>query len=276
MTKRRKAERMSRIGLVAGEGSLPLIFSRIARDKGDTVVVFGLKGVTSPDIEKHADKVHWLDWGHLEKGLLLLAMERLKKIIMLGKLDKRLFFNNADKLDNKARGIITKLGDNKDYALLNEAKKFFGRLGVEVMDPTAYLKDLIPSRGVLTRRQPTDEESADIGYGTEVARSSSGFDIGQAVAVKNKTVIAVEAVEGTDEMIKRAGSLAKGGFVVVKTARPEQDMRFDVPLVGLSTVSTLADAGGTALALESGRMFLIEKEELTGLADEKGIAIVVL
>ena len=267
---------MPKIGLVAGEGSLPVIFAKIAKEKGDTVVVFGLKGVTSPELEAHVERVHWLDWGHLEKGLLLLAMERLKKIIMLGKLDKRLFFNNADKLDDKAKKIISKLGDNKDYALLNEARKFFGKLGVEVMDSTTYLKELIPSRGILTKRHPTEEESADIKYGTEVAKSSSGFDIGQAVAVKNKTVIAVEAIEGTDEMIRRAGSLAKAGFVVVKTARPDQDMRFDVPLVGLSTVKTLADAGGTALALESGKMLLIEKAEVVRFADEKGIAIIVI
>jgi hypothetical protein len=267
---------MARIGLVAGEGKLPIVFSKLAKENGDTVVAFCLKGVTSPELEKHVEKAHWLDWGRLEKGLLLLAMERLKKVIMLGKLDKRLFFNNADKLDDKAKKIISKLGDNKDYALLNEARKFLGKLGVEIMDSTTYLKELIPSSGVLTRRHPTEEESADIRYGTEVARSSSGFDIGQAIAVKNKTVIAVEAVEGTDEMIRRAGSLASVGFVVVKTARPDQDMRFDVPLVGLSTVRTLADAGGTALALESGRMLLIEKEEVVRFADEKNIAIIAI
>jgi len=265
---------MSRIGLVAGEGKLPIVFSKLAKENGDTVVAFCLKGVTSPELETHVEKAHWLDWGHLEKGLFLLATERLKKIIMLGKLDKRLFFNNADKLDDKAKKIISKLGDNKDYALLNAARKFFGKLGVEVMDSTTYLKGLMPAKGTLTRRSPTGEESADIEYGIRMARSLAGFDIGQSVAVKNKTVIAVEAIEGTDEMIARAGSLAKNGFVVVKTARPDQDMRFDVPLVGLSTVKTLADAGGTALALESGKMLLIEKDEVVGLADEKGIAIV--
>jgi UDP-2,3-diacylglucosamine hydrolase len=267
---------MARIGLVAGEGKLPVVFSKLARENGDTVVAFCLKGVTSPELETHVEKAHWLDWGHLEKGLLLLATERLKKIIMLGKLDKKLFFNNADKLDDKAKSIISKLGDNKDYALLNEAKKFLGKLGVEVMDSTTYLKELMPSRGTLTARSPAGEESADIEYGIRVAKSLSGFDIGQSVAVKNKTVIAVEAVEGTDEMIKRAAPLASTGFVIVKVARPDQDMRFDVPLVGFSTVKTLADAGGTALALEAGRTILMDKNEVVELADERGISIVVV
>ena len=144
------------------------------------------------------------------------------------------------------------------------------------MDPTSYLKELIPQRGVLTRSLPTEEESQDINYGRDVAKELSRFDIGQTVAVKDRTVIAVEAVEGTDEAIKRAGLLTGGGFVVVKVARPNQDMRFDVPLIGPDTLKSMVEAGGRVLAFEEKKTFLMGKDEMIKHADEKGASIVVI
>ncbi|MDD3906254.1 MAG: UDP-2,3-diacylglucosamine diphosphatase LpxI [Candidatus Omnitrophica bacterium] len=267
---------MARIGLVAGEGKLPIIFSRLAREKGDTVIAFGLKGITSPDLEKHVDKLHWVPWGSLQKAILLLATERIKKIIMLGKIKKDILFNDEKVFDPVAAKMLDKLKDKKDYAVLNEINNILSKFGVEVIDSTTYLKELIPAKGTLTKRSPSDGELADINYGKEVAKSLSGFDIGQTIVVKEKTVIAVEAIEGTDETIARSGRLMKGGFVVVKVARPNQDMRFDVPLVGLDTVKTLADSGGTALALEADKTLLMDRDALIKLADEKNISIIII
>jgi DUF1009 family protein len=267
---------MARIGLVAGGGALPAIFAKIARERGDEVVAFGLKGFTSEELAAHVDRIHWLEWGDLKKAMLLLSSERIRKIVMLGKLRKDLLFRKAGLLDDEAKRLLEGAGGKKDYALLNEAAKLLGKLGIEVMDAAVYLKDLLPIKGTLTKREPTEAEWEDIRYGAHVARQLAGFDIGQTVIVKDRTVIALEAAEGTDETIKRAGALTDGGFVVVKVARPEQDMRFDVPLIGIGTVDELIRAGGKALALEEKRTFLIDKDEILKKAGQKGIAITVI
>ena len=267
---------MARIGLVAGEGKLPIVFSRVAKAKGDIVIAFALKGVTSPELEKTVEKLHWIPWGSLQKGLLLLVTERIKKIVMLGKIKKDTLFKDEGSLDDHAKKILNKIKDRKDYAILNEINKAFSKLGIEVLDSTTYLKDLIPSRGTLTKRSPLPEEWTDINYGFEVAKKLSGFDIGQTIVIKEKTVIAVEAVEGTDETIGRSGTLVEGGFVVVKVARPDQDMRFDVPLIGLDTIKTLVQSGGRVLALEADKTLLMDRDEIIKLADEKNISIVII
>lgn len=267
---------MARIGLVAGEGRLPAVFAGVAKQKGDTVIAFGLKGITSPDLEMCVDKLHWIPWGSLQKAILLLATERIRKIIMLGKIKKEILFKDEDALDDDAKKVLGKIRDKKDYAILNEVNKVLSKFGVEVLDSTTYMKDLIPSRGTITKREPSQEEWADIRYASDVARKLSGFDIGQTLAVKEKTVIAVEALEGTDETICRAGKLAKNGFTVVKVARPDQDMRFDVPLVGLETIKAIALSGGTALALEADKTLLMDKEGVIKFADEHGISIVII
>lgn len=267
---------MSRIGLVAGEGKLPIVFSIAAKAKGDTVIAFGLKGVTDPALERHVHKIHWLEWGKWQKGLLLLVTERIRKIIMLGKLKKEIFFKQEEGLDNEAKDILEKLGDKKDYAILNEAAKYLKKIGVDIIDSTLYLTDFIPRKGTLTRIEPSENEWKDVLYGHEVAKALSKFDVGQTIAVKEKTIIALEAMEGTDETISRAGKLVKGGFVVVKVARPDQDMRFDVPLVGRETLNALVEAGGKILALEADKTLLMDREEVIKLADENGISIVII
>ena len=267
---------MARIGLIAGEGKLPMIFSRLAKAKGDTVIAFGLKGVTNEALARYADKMHWLDWGSLQKGLLLLVTERIRKIILLGKLKKDIFFKEEKGLDDKAKKILDKLSDKKDYAILNEVDKLLKKIGVEVIDSTIYFKELIPHKGTLTKREPTEKEWADISYGSDIAKKLSGFDIGQTMVIKDKMAIAVEAMEGTDQTISRAGGLVKGGFVVVKVARPNQDMRFDVPLVGLDTLKALIEAEGKVLALEEKKTLLMDREELIKLADQKDVSIVII
>jgi len=267
---------MAKIGIVGGSGKLPIMFADAARQKGEKVVGIGLKGLTDPDLESHVDKFIWIDAGAIQKAVFAVVAERIGKIALLGKINKDLFFKNNKDLDADAKTFAGKLSDMKDYSMLNKAADFLGKFGIQIMDPTPYLGDLLPQKGVLTKRQPSEAEAADIEYARSVAGELTRLDIGQTVAVKNKTVIALEALEGTDETMARAGALSKQGFVVAKVARPNQDMRFDVPLVGLETVEALARAGGTALALESNKTFLIDRSEIIKFADERNIAIVVV
>ena len=268
---------MANIGLVAGAGKLPELFAGLARKKGDRVIGIGLKGVTDGGFEKHVDKLVWVDLGAVQKTIFSLMTDRINKIVLLGKLKKDLFFRGDVALDRDAELMLGKLNnDRKDYSLLTEAAKFLGKFGIEIMDPTPYMQEFIPQKGVLTKRGLTDNEREDMDYACQVAKELARFDIGQTVAVKQKTVIAIEAVEGTDDTIARAGKFSKKGFVVAKAARPEQDMRFDVPLIGLETVEALAAAGGTAIALESGKTFLIDRAAVVSFADSHDLAIVIV
>lgn len=267
---------MARIGLVAGYGELPIVFAKKAKEKGDTVIALGLKGVTSDELSKYADKVHWFEWGDLKKAMLLAVTERLGKIALLGKIKKEILFKNSDKFDEESKEVVKKAGGKKDYAILKSIAGLIRTVGIEVIDPTPYLEELVPLKGVLTKRSPTKNENEDIKYGREVASKLAEFDVGQTVVIKDKTVIALEAAEGTDDTIKRAGKLVDGAFTVVKMARPDQDARFDIPLVGPDTVKVVIENKGTVLALQEKKTFLMHKEEVISLADQNGISIVVV
>ena len=267
---------MARIGLVAGYGELPLIFAKKAKEKGDTVIALGLKGVTSEELENYVEKVYWFEWGDLKKAILIAVTQRLRRIVLLGKINKDILFKDSGKLDEESKKIIKSGGGKKDYNILKGVADLVKTVGIEVIDPTPYLGELIPVKGVLTKKAPGKDEELDIEYGRKVASELAKFDIGQTVIVKDRTIIALEAVEGTDDAIRRAGALVDGGFTVVKMARPAQDARFDVPLVGLQTIRTIAENKGKVLALEEKKTFLMNKEDVVRTADESGLSIIVI
>lgn len=268
---------MERIGLVAGSGNFPAIFANEARNKGVKVIAFGIEGITAPDFGDFVDRIHWIDPAkfQIQKFAFTLIAERIKKIVLVGKIDKSLIFsrlrNNKD-----VSSVLTSAKDNMDYSILEEVTRRFAMVGIKVTDAVDFLKDLMPPKGVLTKRRPSKIEEDDIEFGMRIAKEIARLDIGQTVAIKNKAVIAVEAIESTDDTIKRAGSICGGDFVIVKVSRPGQDMRWDVPLVGLKTLETMIEAGAKALAIESEKMFFVEKEKVIEEADLKGIAIVVV
>jgi Uncharacterized protein conserved in bacteria len=267
---------MARIGLVAGQGELPLIFARKAKEKGDTVIALGLKGSTSEELEKYVEKIYWFEWGDLKKAMLVAVTQRLRRIALLGKINKEIVFKDSGNLDAESKKIMSSSGGKKDYNILKGVANLVKTVGIEIIDPTPYLEELIPEKGVLTKRAPTKEEELDIEYGRKVASELARFDIGQTVIVKEKTVIALEAVEGTDETIRRAGKLVDGGFTVVKMARPDQDARFDVPLVGPRTIQTIVESKGKVLALEQKKTFLMNREEAIKIANDSGLSIIVI
>lgn len=268
---------MDKIGLIAGGGEFPIIFARSARAKGAKVICFAVSGMTDPEIEGAVDRIHWINIGQVAKFVLLLKIERIKRLAMLGKIDKSAIYKNINiKKDETVNEFFKGLDRKNDYSILEEFTRRLNRAGVEVIDGVEYIPELLPTKGVLTGRKPTPAEEEDIEYGNRIARVIARHDIGQTLVVKQKNVVAVEAMEGTDETIKRAAGLSGEGFVVCKVARPNQDMRWDVPIVGPETIRTIVECGGSVLSIEEKKMFLVNRAEVIRLADENGVSVVVV
>ena len=267
---------MDRIGLIAGAGKLPSIFAEEARRKGTKVIGFAIKEMSSPELDHSCDKVHWFTVNQMKKFIFMLIVERIKKVVMLGKVDKTILYGNTLKKDEEVTKLLKTSADKSDYNLLDKITSEFEKRGIEVINGVEYLSILLPQKGILTKRQPTKKEYEDISFGFMRAKEIAKLDIGQAIVVKDKTVVSVEAMEGTEETIKRARRLCGEGFIVVKVSRPEQDMRWDVPVVGAETIRQICENKGKALAIEEKRMFLLEKEACAELADKNDISIVVM
>jgi len=264
---------MERIGLIAGGGELPIFFANEARKRGAKIIGFAIKEMALPEFDKACDRCHRLSIWQVKKFIFLLLAERIKKIAMLGKVDKSVIYSRTEK-DEEAVKILEGSSDRSDYGLLDKITKEFSKLGIEVINGMEYLSDLVPEKGILTKNFPTDSEYEDINFGVRIAREIARLDIGQTVVVKNKAVVTVEAMEGTDDTINRAADICGNGFTVAKVSRPKQDMRWDVPVVGPSTIELIAVKGGKALAIEEKRMFLVDKESSIRIADQNGISIV--
>lgn len=268
---------MERIGLIAGSGNFPMLFAKEAKKKGAKLIAFAIKNLTSPDFSDFVDKVHWIDASKfkIQKFILLLLTERIKKMIMVGKIDKSFVFRQLKNNNEDIDSLLKDAKDNMDYSILDEVTKRLNKIGIEVIDGLEYLKDLMPQKGVLTKRFPSEREWEDIEFGSKIAKELARFDIGQTITVKDKAVITVEAMEGTDEVIKRAGQLVGGDFTVIKVSRPHQDMRWDVPLVGFQTLMAMIESKARVLAVESQKTFFIEKAKVIREADLNNITIAV-
>ncbi|MEE9499919.1 MAG: UDP-2,3-diacylglucosamine diphosphatase LpxI [Candidatus Omnitrophota bacterium] len=266
---------MEKIGLIAGSGRLPIIFAKKARSQGVEVIGFPIKGMASSDLGDSCNRIHRLDPEQVKKFFLLLVVERIKKVVMLGKVDKSIIYGKINKGD-KALNSLKNSENKSDYAILERITFEFEKRGIKVINGIEYLSDLLPSKGVLTKRTPTQKEYDDISFGFKAAKEIARTDIGQTIVVKDKSVVGVEAMEGTNRTIARAAKLCGEGFIVVKVSRPEQDMRWDVPVVGPETIKLIAENKGKILAIEEKRMFLVEKEASIELADKNDISIVVV
>ncbi|MFC1576369.1 LpxI family protein [Candidatus Omnitrophota bacterium] len=265
---------MERIGLVAGGGDLPIIFAREARKKGAKVIGFAIKGMAKPEFDGVCDRAHRVGFAEIPKFIFLLAAERIRKIALLGKIDKSVIYTQVKK-GKKGRDIVDKSKDKSDYSILEKVTSEFEKRGIEVINGVEYLAALFPQRGVLTERRPSEQEVVDVEIGLRIAKEVARLDIGQTIIVKDKAVVSVEAMEGTDRTIERAAGICGAGFVVVKVSRPAQDMRWDVPTVGPDTVKCIVENKGKVLALEEKKMFLVDKEACVNLANQNDISIVV-
>ena len=258
---------MAKIGLIAGGGELPVEFAKEAAKKGERIVVFAIKEVASPELDKEADKVYWLKMDQYMKLLFLLARERVRELAFLGKVYKNVIY------DDVYREELKNLRDKKDTSVFEEINARLTKLGITVIEGTRYLEHLLPEKGILGSTAPDERITGDIALGYETAKKMADMDIGQTVIVKDRSVVAVEAMEGTDAAIKRAASIAGEGCVMVKVSRTQQDMRWDIPTVGPETMAKLAENKFSALAIESGKMFLVGKEEFLKRADENSIVV---
>jgi DUF1009 family protein len=268
---------MSRIGLVAGNGKFPFLALQGARALGHDVTVVAVKEEASADLEQaareaHAD-LHWVSLGHLGRCLKILKAAGVTQAVMAGQVKHARIFSGIVP-DLTLLSVITRLKARNTDALISAVADVMRDHGVELLDSTAFLSPLIARPGVLTSRAPTEPEQADFLFGYVMADAIASLDIGQTIAVKHKAVVAVEAMEGTDETISRAGHLAGRGVAVVKVAKPNQDMRFDVPVIGLATVQTMRVAGATALSIDAERTLIMDLEDVFASANDAGITII--
>ena len=262
----------ARWGLIAGNGRFPFLVLEAARSLGVDMVVLAIKEEASPDLAG-AYRTHWVSLGELSRALDVLHGEGVTHAVMAGQVKHNKIFSSI-RPDWKLAKLLFSLPRKNTDSLIGALARVLEDEGIHLVDSTAFLQPLLPAPGVLTRRAPDAREAADIAYGQEIARQVAGMDVGQTVVVRDKACVAVEAMEGTDETIERAARLASGGaLVVVKVAKPRQDMRFDVPVIGLQTVETMKRASVTALAIEAGRTLLFDRAKLIEAADEAGIAI---
>lgn len=263
----------ARWGLIAGNGRFPFLVLEAARSQGIDMAVLAIREEAAPELEKQAARVHWVSLGELSRAIELLHEEGVSRAVMAGQVKHNKIFSSI-RPDWKLAKLLLSLSRKNTDSLIGAVANLLESEGIELVDSTTFLKPLVPAAGVLTQRAPDARETADVAYGREIARQIAALDLGQTVVVRDRACVAIEAMEGTDETIERAGRLAAGGLlVVVKVSKPHQDMRFDVPVVGLPTVEVMKRCHATALALDAGRTLLFDRERLIAAADAAGIAI---
>jgi hypothetical protein len=262
------------LGLIAGSGSLPLEIARAARRRGRGVLALGFPGHTDARLEGEVPEVVWLSPGRVGAALEALRAGRVREAVLAGKLPKELLYQDPERLelDGLGREALGRLPDRRDGSLLSLVAETLHGRGIHLLPQAELVPELLPGEGPLGALRPTPAQSADIAFGWPVARALAGLDVGQVVVVKDRAVLAVEALEGTDAAIRRAGRLAPGA-VAVKVARPNQDPRFDLPVIGPGTLAALREARAGALAFEAGRTLVLERAALVQGADAAGIAL---
>ena len=263
---------MRKLGLIAGNGKFPLIFAEQAKLEGVSLVAVAHRGETPKAIEKVVDAVTWVYVGELGKIIRTFHQAGVKEAVMAGGIQKVKLFSNF-RPDLRGAAFLARMKSREDDQLLRGVAGELEGEGIRVLESTLFLSQIMPPKGVLTRRSPTPQQWEDIRIGFETAKEVGRLGVGQTVVVKNRVVLAIEAVEGTDAAIRRGGVLGKKGFVVVKVSKPQQDLRFDVPAVGVDTIRILSELKGAVLAIEAGKTILLEKEELLGEADRKAIVV---
>lgn len=262
-----------RIGLIAGNGRFPIIFADNARKLGYHVSAVAHEGETDPELERHVDRIHWIKIGQLNKLIRAFKEDGIQQAVMLGGIKKTHVFTTI-RPDFRTLALAARVALWKDDDILREFAAELEREGIRICESTFGLEGILVEEGTLTSRTPTKKEWDDIRYGWHVAEAIGRLDIGQCVVIKDKVVVAVEAVEGTDGAIKRGGELAKDGAVVVKRCKPQQDLRFDLPAIGPRTIDVMASVKASVLAVEAGRTVMLDRELVLEKARSFGMAVV--
>ena len=269
---------MMRLGLIAGNGRFPFLVLDAARSAGHDVTIIAIKEEAFPELAERAAAppaaaIHWVSLGQLGKWLGLLKAAGVSQAVMAGQVRHTKLFSDIVP-DMTALGVLMHLKARNTDALISGVADVLRDNGIDLVDSTALLAPLLARSGVLTARAPDEAERADLEFGYRIADAIAGLDVGQTIAVKSASVVAVEAMEGTDQVIARAGQLAGAGVRIVKVAKPKQDMRFDVPVVGVSTIAAMQQAGATTLSVDAGRTLMIDGQAIIEAADRAGISVV--
>jgi DUF1009 family protein len=271
------------LGLLAGSGRFPIAFAQAARRQGQRVFCIGVEGMASEELREHCDEFTTSGLAKLGRGIKLFRRANVSRIVMAGKIDKKplmrnyLFWRVLPDWRTLHMWFRYATRDKKDDTLLLAVIREFERDNLIFDSALNYCSELLVKHGFLTRRKPNPTQWKDINFGWELAKEMGRLDVGQSVMVKETAVLAIEAIEGTDDCIRRAGELCrKGAFTVVKVAKPQQDMRFDVPTIGMQTIHTMHEAGARVLAIESEKTIMLDQDEVLRLAEQYGIAIVAL
>ena len=261
------------LGLIAGGGQFPLIAADAARQRGVRVVAVAHLGETDPALSDRVDEIVWIKLGQLGHLIKALKKQGTRKALLAGTITKKKMFENV-RPDLKGLTLMSKLAVFHDDDILRAVADELAKEGIEIVSSTLYLPDLVARPGCLTRKKPTRSEQEDVRFGWNVAKELGRLDIGQCVVVRRKTVLALEAMEGTNETILRGGSLGREKTVVIKVSKPNQDLRFDIPAVGFDTVRTMARVKASVLAVEAAKTLIFDKKEMIAYADQSGISII--
>jgi DUF1009 family protein len=260
------------LGLIAGNGRFPFLAAAGARRAGRRVVALAIREEADPRIEDEVDELHWVGLGQLGRAIQILQGARVREALMAGQVKHRRIFSDIVP-DLKLMGVLARLAVQSTDSLIGAVADALSRDGITLLPSVAFLGDQLATRGAMTRHRPKRAEKADMAYGEGVARSLAGMDLGQTVVIKKRAAVALEAMEGTDEVIRRAGRIAGPGATVVKVSKPRQDMRFDVPVVGQGTLASMAEAKASVLAVDAGRTLIIDKPRFLAEADEAGVSV---
>lgn len=260
------------LALIAGNGRFPLLAARGARRAGRRVIALAIREEAEPGLEAEVDELHWVGLGQLGRAIEIMRRSGAREAVMAGQVKHRQIFSGIVP-DLKLMGLLARLAFQNTDSLIGAVADALAREGIVLLPSVAFLESELAQLGPMTRRRPTREERRDIDYGETVARTLAGLDLGQTAVVKDRAAVALEAMEGTDETIRRAGRIAGAGTTVVKVAKPRQDLRFDVPVVGPGTLEAMAEAGARVLAVEARRTLLIDRAEFLERADAGGVAV---
>ena len=264
-----------RIGLIAGSGQFPIIFSKAAKSKGFAVYAAAYLNETDPVLKEHVEAIEWMHIGQLKRLIMFFKKNNISKAVMMGAIKKTKMFSDV-RPDIKAITLIAKMRHTHDNRILSAFAEVLEKEGIKIQASTFLLPDLLAQEGCWTKRKPTRSKKADIRLGWNLAKEIGRLDIGQCVVVGGGSVLAVEAIDGTDATIKRGGKLARGIAIVVKVSKPNQDIRFDVPAVGVQTIKTMHETGVRVLTIEAGKAIVFDRQEMIDLANKRGISIVAL
>jgi len=270
----RKESKKKNLGLIAGNGKFPFLFAHEARRQGYRVTAVAIKGDTSIFLKPFVDKISWAGAGELNKLFEFFKTENVRDVVMAGQVSQRNLFDESLPIDEEFRNLFEALENRKADTIFSAIANALERNGMQLLDSTALLGSYLASKGTLTKRGPSEKELEDIDFGAIIAKQMGELDVGQTVVIKDKAIVAIEAMEGTDQAILRGGRIAQQNAVVVKAGKPNQDLRFDVPVVGLRTIKNMIKVKASCLAIEAGKTIVIDEDYCLRLANKNNICIV--